>query len=51
MEGLAKLILLFIFLYCIGALSKRNEQRMEKYARKFMKLFRPDNDKNHEENR
>ncbi|MCP4727310.1 MAG: hypothetical protein GY863_19900 [bacterium] len=45
MDGLAGLVALFIFLYCIGALSKKNEQRMEKFAQKFMDLFRSNDGK------
>jgi len=51
MESFAGLVVLFIFLYCIGALSKKNEQRMEKFAQKFLDLFRPNEGKDHKENR
>ncbi len=46
MDNLPALVVLLVFLYCIGALSKKNEKRMEKYAQKLLKLFGIDQKQN-----
>ena len=39
MEGLLTLIVLMLFLYSIGKLSKKNQKRVEKSVRRFVGLF------------
>jgi len=50
MEGLLTLIVLILFLYSIGKLSNKNQKRVEKSVRRFVRLFQsPDKETKEEE--
>ena len=46
MEGLLKLVLIFLFLYAIGSLSKKNQAKMEKAFKRLANLFKGTPEKN-----